>query len=136
MQKLALLASLTILTSCGSHADSNEGEVLSRRLSPWKGDFKWHVSERRADGKENRQCFTVPHGGMVLFWPSRHAVSFAQTQGSEYKTVTVSFASKPEHDIVFDWDRTAETLGLFVDRTPAQKYETVSSRTQRPSCPF
>ncbi|HEV2593869.1 MAG TPA: hypothetical protein VGU01_01555 [Sphingomicrobium sp.] len=134
MKKLALIASSIVLTSCRSPADVSQRDALIRHLTALAGQFEWHVSERLPDGRENRQCFMVPHGGTVIYWPSHHSLSFALIQGGqERKTLIASFAAKPEHDVIFNWDQTAETVGLFVDGKPAQA---LASKTKKLSCPF
>ena len=132
MRKHLLIASLT-LASCGN---LGERESLRSRLAPGKGEVVWRISERTPYGTENRSCFDIAHGGAITYWPSKHTISFTLSQNGQRKTLTSTFASKPEHEVVFYWNQTSENIGLSVDGKPAQEFKTGPAAREPLTCPF
>ena len=135
MRILFLVTASIGLTACGNAAKS-ESEMLSSRLAPGKGEVVWRFSEKNHDGTENRQCFTIPHRGALVYWPSKHILSFTLSHGGFRKTLTSTFAPKSEHEVTFYWDQIAENMGLSVDGKPAKMRSTVPDRPWQLTCPF
>ena len=134
--RILLTAAASIgLASCGN-AGQSESDALGSRLAPGKGEVVWRVSEKRPGGTENRHCFTIPHRGAVVYWPSRRTLSFTLSQGGYRKTLTSTFDSKSEHEVIFYWDQIAENIGLSVDGKPARERAAVPDTPWELSCPF
>ena len=121
--RILVLAAVSIgLTACGNTAQKGQTDLL-QRLAYEKGEVVWRVRETNRDGSENRECFRTPHNGGVVYWPSHHRLAFTLNQGALPKTMSVTFASKPEHEVTFYWDQISESMSVSVDGRAAQKRE-------------
>lgn len=136
MRKVVFAGVLLGLASCAASEERRDRERVITNLTPRYGEFIWRVSERRRDGRENRQCFEVPHGGRVLYWPSKHTVAFGLTQGDSRKTFTAFIPVKRQHEIKFMWNQISETISLMVDGAPPQKFQTEPLSVKPVECPF
>lgn len=137
MRKRIFAMILIAFTGSAHGAERSNGNDLERHLAARWGQFTWRVSEKQRDGSENRQCYSIPeHRGAIVYWPSRHTLSFTLSQGDRRKTQTAVFRSKPEHEVTFEWNQIGETMGLSVDHKPSKKFKSVPAKNRQPVCPF
>jgi hypothetical protein len=124
----------TLKNATGSKSQSQAD--LLQRLAYEKGEAVWRASEKNADGSEYRACFPIPHNGGIVYWPSHRTLAFTLNQGGHHKTLTATFASKPEHEVVFYWDQISESMSVSVDGKPAaSRVVADASQPWRLNCP-
>jgi hypothetical protein len=134
-----LATTAAALTACAKNSTDSNGQnqaELLQRLAYEKGEAVWRVAERKPDGSEYRVCLPTPHNGGIVYSPSRGTLAFTLNQGGNHKTLTATYASKPEHEVVFYWDQISESMGVSVDGKPASsRVVAEASQPWRLACP-